>query len=89
MAGKTVFTGSKFTRQDDTQADNKVLKEFPELAYTDQEIDTWLDGAKNLDELRGEMKRLAKMTVRAARLSAGMQDDKQAAKLKAGGVIKK
>ena len=83
MAGKTVFTGSKFTRQDDTQVDNNILKEFPELSYSDEEIDARLDGAKSMDDLREEVKRLAKIAVRAARLSAGLQDEKQAATIEA------
>ena len=83
MAGKTVFTGSKFTRQDDSQSDSKILKEFPELSYSDEEIDARLDGAKSLDDLREEVKRVAKIAVRSARLSAGLQDNAQAVTLEA------
>jgi len=81
MPGQTIFTGVKFTYQDDSQADHKNLKAYPELAYNDQEIDAWLDGAKSLDDLWAAVKRLAKIAVRAARLTGGVVEEKQAAEI--------
>ena len=91
MPGQTVFTGDKFIYQDDSQADQKDLKDYPEAAYGDQEIDAWLDAAKSLDDLRAATKRLAKIAARAARLAGGVVEEQKAAesaaaKVKAAGL---
>lgn len=89
MPGQTIFDGEKFTRKDDSQADSKDLKAFPELAYNDQEIEAWVAGAKDIEALRAIVECLAKMTVRAARLTGEVFEENKAAKLRAGTVIKK
>lgn len=71
MSGQTIFDGSKFTRQDLTHEASQALDAFPELAYTDEQVDTWVDGTlTGLDGAKVVLKRLIKFNLRVAKVVA-------------------
>ena len=69
MSGRTVFDSGKFTREDQAHEANKALEAFPELAYSDEQIDAWIEGtATNLAGALVVLKRLTKFNLRVARV---------------------
>jgi len=68
MPGQTVYEGGKFTRQDQTHEAQKALEAFPELAYSDAQVDAWVENtATNLPGALIVLKRLIKFNLRTAR----------------------
>ena len=71
MSAQTILENGRFTRQDPTHEAQKALEAFPELAYSDGQVDSWVDATlTGLDGAKVVLKRLVRFNLGLARVTA-------------------